>query len=262
MDFDHAVIAVRDLDQAIADYTGLGFTVTPGGEHAGGATHNALIAFADGSYLELIAFRPGAEVVEHPWWSFASTSEGLVDWAVRVDDVVSRAEGLRQDGLPLGASWDGGRTRPDGAQLQWKGTRPAPEHGLPFLIEDVTPRSLRVPSGEATTHANRTCGLEAIVVAVPNLEQGAQRYAKLLQVSPDPPAPDPLLATETVALPCGTARVILAAAPAGPIHERVERHGPGPYALILCSQGERDGWLDEQLAHGASIRLQPKSSTV
>ena len=29
----------------------------PGGEHAGGVTHNALVCFADGSYLEIVAFR-------------------------------------------------------------------------------------------------------------------------------------------------------------------------------------------------------------
>lgn len=30
---DHAVILVNDLDVAIANYTDLGFTVIPGGEH-------------------------------------------------------------------------------------------------------------------------------------------------------------------------------------------------------------------------------------
>ena len=35
---DHIVILVSDLDQAVADYTELGFTVVRGGEHHGGAT--------------------------------------------------------------------------------------------------------------------------------------------------------------------------------------------------------------------------------
>ena len=48
---DHLVIMVRDLGAAIRDYSELGFTVVPGGSHPTG-THNALIAFADGSYLE------------------------------------------------------------------------------------------------------------------------------------------------------------------------------------------------------------------
>ncbi|MER3459556.1 MAG: hypothetical protein C4309_13850, partial [Chloroflexota bacterium] len=44
---DHIVILVRDLAKAIEDYTALGFTIIPGGEHQGGASHNALIAFAE-----------------------------------------------------------------------------------------------------------------------------------------------------------------------------------------------------------------------
>src|SRR5439155_691104 len=53
---DHVAMVVRDLDSATDDYRRRGFTVTPGGEHADGLTHNALIPFADGSYLELVAF--------------------------------------------------------------------------------------------------------------------------------------------------------------------------------------------------------------
>ncbi len=60
---DHVVILVKDLAQATADYTELGFTVVPGGEHSDGASHNALIAFADGSYIELFAFK--REAPEH-----------------------------------------------------------------------------------------------------------------------------------------------------------------------------------------------------
>lgn len=47
---DHVVIAVADLEGAIASYAQAGFTVVRGGRHNIG-THNALIAFADGSYL-------------------------------------------------------------------------------------------------------------------------------------------------------------------------------------------------------------------
>ena len=49
---DHLVILVRDVDRAVRDYEGLGFAVTPGCEHAGGPTRNALTPFKDGSYLE------------------------------------------------------------------------------------------------------------------------------------------------------------------------------------------------------------------
>ena len=52
---DHLVIVVPELEAAVASYRGLGFTVVPGGRHPIG-THNALIAFEEGAYLELIAF--------------------------------------------------------------------------------------------------------------------------------------------------------------------------------------------------------------
>jgi hypothetical protein len=65
---DHLVIVVRDLQQAAKDYQELGFTVVPGGKHPVGS-HNVLISFADGSYLELIAFYRDA--FDHRWWRMA-----------------------------------------------------------------------------------------------------------------------------------------------------------------------------------------------
>src|SRR3972149_6134064 len=52
---DHLVVVVPDLAAAAKSYAALGFSVVPGGRHPVG-THNQLIAFADGSYNELIAF--------------------------------------------------------------------------------------------------------------------------------------------------------------------------------------------------------------
>src|SRR5439155_1412482 len=63
---DHIVIAVPDLAAARTSYAALGFTVVPGGRHPVG-THNALIAFGDGSYVELIAFYEDNPA--HKWWT-------------------------------------------------------------------------------------------------------------------------------------------------------------------------------------------------
>ena len=52
---DHFVVVVPELEAAIKSYDELGFTVVRGGKHNIG-THNALIAFGVGSYVELIAF--------------------------------------------------------------------------------------------------------------------------------------------------------------------------------------------------------------
>ena len=52
--FDHLVIYVSNLEEAITDFTDLGFEVSRGGAH--GATENALIIFSNQVYIELLAW--------------------------------------------------------------------------------------------------------------------------------------------------------------------------------------------------------------
>ena len=54
--FDHLVVVVTDIEQASRDFTQLGFQVTPGGSH--GSTENALVIFANQTYIELLALKP------------------------------------------------------------------------------------------------------------------------------------------------------------------------------------------------------------
>lgn len=67
------------LDDAITNAREAGFTVIPGGTHADGATHNALIAFTDGAYIELIAPTNGIEGKDHRWFPRLASGGGLVD---------------------------------------------------------------------------------------------------------------------------------------------------------------------------------------
>jgi hypothetical protein len=143
---DHVVIAVRDLAQATSDYEGLGFTVTPGGYHTGGATHNALISFADGAYIELIAFTEPDRPQSHKWWAKFALGEGTVDFALLSPDLAAEAEALRKVGIAVDGPVDGGRERPDGQRIAWKSLTIESDDGpLPFVIEDITARELRVP---------------------------------------------------------------------------------------------------------------------
>ncbi len=171
---DHVVLVVRDLAEASAEHARRGFTVTPGGEHADGLTHNALVAFADGSYLELIAFRDLDRARDHPWHRYGATG-GLADFALLSDDVDADAAALVD--LVVRKPTDGGRVRPDGVRLAWRSTRLV--HPLPFLIQDVTPRALRVPSGAAARHANAVTGIETVVVGARDPAAFEQRYASL-----------------------------------------------------------------------------------
>ena len=168
---DHVVFVARDLAAAVEDYTRQGFTVTPGGEHAGGVTHNALVCFADGSYLELVAFRRPDPT--HRWWSHAA-SGGFADFAVLSDDLAQDLSALKD--LVVREAAEGGRTRPDGVSLRWRAAFLRPP--LPFLIEDLTPRDLRVPGGDATRHANGVTGA-TLVVAARDQRSVDERYKRL-----------------------------------------------------------------------------------
>lgn len=169
---DHLVYVARDLAAAVEEHKRRGFTVTPGGEHAGGVTHNALVCFADGSYLELVAFRRPDP--NHRWWRHASTG-GFADFAVLSDDLAQDVSALND--LVVREPAEGGRTRPDGVSLRWRAAfLRAP---LPFLIEDLTPRDLRVPGGDATRHANGVTGVANLVVAARDQRVVDEGYGRL-----------------------------------------------------------------------------------
>lgn len=174
---DHIVILVPDLDQATEKYTSLGFTVVPGGEHTGGQSHNALVAFADGSYLELIAFK-GPIPRDHFFYREGVT-EGLITYALLPGDIEADNVAARERGIAYAGPRPGGRLRPDGTRLEWQIATP-PGHDLPFLCGDVTPRELRVPGGDVHKHKNGATGISTLTVSVKNVAESAQRYTALL----------------------------------------------------------------------------------
>jgi catechol 2,3-dioxygenase-like lactoylglutathione lyase family enzyme len=172
---DHVVVVVRNLQAAIDDYRRRGFTVTPGGEHADGITHNALVPFADGSYLELVAFHDRSQSLTHRWWKIATEGGGLADFALLSDDLDADSAALGE--LVESHPRQGGRIRPDGVELKWRtALLRAP---LPFVIEDVTPRELRVPGGAAADHANGATGIASVIVGARDIGDTEWRYAAL-----------------------------------------------------------------------------------
>ena len=174
---DHVVVLVSDLEGAITDYTQLGFTVQRGGTHADGATHNALIGFEDGSYLELLAFLKPAP--DHRWAAPQQAgTQGFIDFALLPADLGSVIAAARLRGLQYEGPIDGGRLRPDGERLAWQFGWP-PTSDLPFLCGDVTPRALRVREGEVRIHPNGVTGVKALSVTVRDLDASVKRYGAL-----------------------------------------------------------------------------------
>ena len=173
---DHVVLVVGDLARASAEHRERGFTVTPGGEHTGGLTHNALIGFQDGSYLELIAFYDVAAARgKHSWQPVAERGGGWADFALRSDDIHVDADALKH--LLVRPLEPGGRTRPDGVAVAWMLARLRPP--LPFLIEDITPRAVRVPQGEAARHRNGLTGIAGIVLGARDTGLLTAAYGRL-----------------------------------------------------------------------------------
>lgn len=253
---DHLVILGRDLSALITAYTALGFTVTPGGEHPVG-THNALIPFADGSYLELIAFREPDRPHDHPWWPFLATGGGLVDVALASDDLDGDLAALAACGLHFVAD-EGRRLRPDGQEVVWRRGRPSASAApLPFLIQDVTSRRLRVPEGAASAHPNGVSGVSDIYVALDDLDAGAAAYAALLRRPGAAAVHDRRFAAPARVLPCGAARLVLL--PRLAVLDRLpasaQRRGPGVCAAALAAPGYNEGALDVTRAMGVLLYL-------
>jgi catechol 2,3-dioxygenase-like lactoylglutathione lyase family enzyme len=250
---DHLVIVVSDLAQASRDFTDLGFTVVPGGRHPVGS-HNVIIPFADGSYVEIIAFYRKA--VDHRWWDPLQDGERLVDYCLQTDDLRGDTLKLRAAGVDIKDPVPWSRTRPDGYELKWLLSLAGRGHRgvAPFLIEDVTPRRERIP--QQFNHKNGTAGIAKLTVAVGELSNVGRWYQNVLGLAGKP--------TEDAAIGATGLRFIVGphvleflspVAPQSPLIDWLRAHGPSPYSAELHSAATADRLLDPSLAHGAQFYL-------
>ncbi len=274
---DHVVLAVHDLARAADDFRALGFTVTPGGEHTGRSSHNALIVLDDGAYLELKAWRTPAP--DEAWWrTLNAHGEGWVDYALWPASVPEALAAAQARGLhTLRGPVPGQRGRPDGADVQWQTARhDTPD--VPFLCADLTPRVLRVPDGAARRHANGATGVAGLQVATHDLAQSAWRHQALLGdtlqwqraasdgdmaclryrlghtdfelFGPLTPAASSFLATQSIA------EYAASSAAFDHARQRLRAHGEGPFACGLSTAvGAPAGVLDPVRTHGARVSL-------
>lgn len=261
MAIDHVVVAVRDLAEAAAGYAAAGLTVVPGGEHADGATHNALIAFADGAYLELIAFVEPDRPQGHRWWPLLQRGEGTVDFALRSADLAADAARLRQNGIDAADPKAGGRVRPDGQRIGWRNLE-LRDHAvpLPFLIEDVTPRGLRVPSGAAADHLLGVSGIAGLTILVPDLALATARYGALLGTEPtaSPALIDGVVDARRFGLSGQAAQWLELAQPqvgADELRRHLAERGAGPWRIVLAGAEQAMDLSADADLRGARIEL-------
>lgn len=138
---DHLVYATPDLNRGVEEIEKLlGVRATPGGQHPGLGTRNALIALGPAIYLEIIAPDPEqpAPKAPRPFGIDGLKDSRLVAWAAKyanLEDLRARAARNR---VSLGEVTSGSRRRTDGVLLSWRYTDPRTvlADGLvPFFID-------------------------------------------------------------------------------------------------------------------------------
>ncbi|MGH9176862.1 MAG: VOC family protein [Vicinamibacterales bacterium] len=244
---DHVVILVDDLERAVDQYRKLGFTVTPGGKHPR-FTHNALITFADGSYLELIAFyehpTPGDANGGHRWYKYVGQGGGIIDYALAAPNLDALVADADARGFTHGPPSPGARKRPDDVEIAWKSSMAAGDENvgaLPFLIEDVTERGLRVPT-EGASHDNTVRGVESLTIVVGDLDRAVARYNTLLdRQAPSGEGLPNTAEAECVYYMVGSHRLDIAMPTGdGALATHLSERGDSPYELSLLARETRD----------------------
>jgi len=138
---DHLVYATPDLAAGVGRLEKLlGIRGSPGGQHPGRGTRNALIALGPASYIEIIGPDPEQPKPEgaRPFGIDDLSGPKLAAWAVKghgLDEIVANA---RRQGVMLGEVTTGSRRRPDGLLLTWRYTNPqavVADRLVPFFID-------------------------------------------------------------------------------------------------------------------------------
>ena len=172
---DHAVVVVRDLDQAAENWKRLGFTVSPRGTHSAKMGSGNYTIMLDPDYIELLGVLVETEHNAPTRAFLTKRGEGIERIAFTAVDSAAGAEEIRALGYePLGPSdFERPVKMPDGSQsaarfrtFQWPLSE-APGGLRIFACQHKTRDTVWIP--ELMKHAN-----------------GAERLTQALVVSPDP----------------------------------------------------------------------------
>jgi catechol 2,3-dioxygenase-like lactoylglutathione lyase family enzyme len=278
---DHLIVLVNDRDAAIETYRRLGFDVRVGGEHPAFGSHNALIALADGTYIELVAFMDAARAAQSFWGAALGklrAGEGWGGFVLASNDLANDVAQLRARALNVGEPSAGARLRPDGQRVAWHIAlcNDSPVGRLPFLIQDETPRALRIE----LPHDGLGCRarVRQIVVAVKDADAACADYRALLNVEPTR-VKNAAGDAQGYRLALGETSIVLAQPMrrGNALADQLARRGEGLYALTLAVEGigrerremkqrgvalldDAGGFLiAPEFACGARIRLVPSN---
>jgi hypothetical protein len=187
---DHLVYATPELQVGVDRVERvLGVRATPGGQHLGRGTRNALLSLGLGTYLEIIGPDPEQPIPAQPRpFGIDDLKEPrLVTWAAKGKELEQLASDAGRRGVKLGEVISGSRQRADGVVLSWRYTDPrAIVAGgvVPFFIDwGKTPH----PAGTATQGAS-LIGLRAEHPDSEEVQKALSQLGLALRVQPGPRA--------------------------------------------------------------------------
>ena len=256
--FDHVVIGVPDIPDAVAAYKKLGFDVAEGGQHPSIGTRNAIIRFGL-DYIELLA-------VEDKDQAYASGSfggefadavkntSGLVAFVLASDNLDEEAAGLAAINQSAQGPFAMDRVRPDGRTLSWRLVIPGSSpwrKPWPFLIEWETPDSERLSWDFPGTHDNGACGVKGIDLLVDDLSVARKIYEDAFGMKPAE------ISESAIRYQLGDFSLSLNLPTHNEMRSELTAIGPGPFCLALRhkNSGQLPNELPLDQALGARIKI-------
>ena len=240
--FDHAVIGVADLEQAIRRYRELGFAVSPGGHHPGRGSCNAIIRFGL-DYLELLAVADAVEATASGGNGRAlveflrERDGGPLGYALATGDIAEDAERFRRTGMAADGPFAMQRLRPDDRLLAWRLLVPGGvswRRPWPFLIQWDTPDDERLSWEQPGTHPNGATGVAGVVLAVHDLDRAIDLYQRQLDLRLGRRDEVSDFVARRATFSVGSRRIeLLAPTGVGPVQRILAASGEGVFALML-----------------------------
>lgn len=230
---DHATVGGDSLDDLAAAFEDIGMSPRYGGLHSNGVTHMSQLLFPDGSYLELLSDKTDDEPPR--WRSFIESDGSLCAWCLAVDDIDAVAAQIADAGIDVDGPFDASRERPDGAEVRWRFAFPGPgDPGtyLPFLIQDETPRSERVPT-RSDDHAGFG-GIDRMVIGVEDLEEATNTYRRAFGLESPTRHHDPDMGGEVAVFEGEPVVLARPTDESGWLSQRLQAYGPSPAACVFA----------------------------